>query len=52
MGKLSDSLKEYFENTPQEQLDKDWEEIKPLNEIGPDALSYCEQIRNRDKIIR
>ena len=35
MGKLADSLREYFETTPKEQLDKDWEEIKPLNDIGP-----------------
>lgn len=35
MGKLADSLREYFKTTPKEQLDKDWEEIKPLNDIGP-----------------
>lgn len=47
MGKLSDSLKEYFKNTPQEQLDKDWEEIKPLNNIGTDVLEYVEQIKKQ-----
>ena len=45
MGKLADSLREYFETTPKEQLDKDWEEIKPLNDIGPDVLGSCERIR-------
>ena len=35
MGRLADSLREYFKTTPKEQLDKDWEEIKPLNDIGP-----------------
>lgn len=28
-------LEEYFRNTPKEQLDKDWEELKKYNEIGP-----------------
>lgn len=45
MGKMLDSLKQYFENTPQEQLDKDWEEMKHLNDIGPDALEYAEKVR-------
>lgn len=45
MGKLADSLREYFATTPKEQLDKDWEEIKPLNGIGPDVLESCERIR-------
>ena len=37
MKDLYKSLKEYFENTYQEQLDKDWKEIEPLNKIGPDV---------------
>lgn len=45
MGKLAESLKEYFATTPKEQLDKDWEEIKPLNDIGPDVLETCERMR-------
>lgn len=39
---LYESLKEYFENTPQEVLDKEREELEPLNEIGPDVLEYAE----------
>lgn len=31
----SEIIKEYFANTPKEQLDKDWEEFKHLNNIGP-----------------
>lgn len=42
MGKFSEKLKEYFENTPKEELDKEWNEIKHLNEIGPDVIEYCE----------
>lgn len=45
MGVLVDSLKRYFEETPKEVLDKEWEEIKHLNEIGPDVLEYCKRVR-------
>ena len=45
MVKISDSLKKYFENTPKEVLDKDWEDIKHLNEIGPDAIEYCKLVK-------
>lgn len=47
MEKLSENLKEYFENTPKEVLDKDWKEIKHLNEIGPDAIEYCKSLREK-----
>lgn len=56
MGKLADSLREYFETTPKEQLDKDWEEIKPLNDIGPivvgdDDDQYDARIDKLNRII-
>lgn len=47
MCKLLDSLKYYFENTPKEQLDKDWEEIEPLNGIGPDVFDAL-GLKNND----
>ena len=40
MGKLLENLKRYFENTPQDILDKDWEDLKYLNNIGPDVEEY------------
>jgi len=43
MGQLLDSLCRYFEETPKEVLDRDWEEMKYLNEIGPDVVWYAEQ---------
>lgn len=46
MGKIADSLEKYFKETPPEQLDKDWEEIKDLNEIGPDATEYINNYKN------
>lgn len=34
MDKLLEGLKDYFNNTPQEVLERDWKEIKPYNKIG------------------
>lgn len=45
MGKLYDNLKKHFENTPQEELDKEWEEIESLNEIGPDVIEYANLVK-------
>lgn len=45
MGHLYDSLKDYFENTPQEVLDKDLKEIEHLNNIGPDVMEYAESVK-------
>lgn len=58
MGRLADSLREYFKTTPKEQLDKDWEEIKPLNDIVPivvadddDQSDYAEIRRTAKQLI-
>lgn len=40
MGKLFNSLKKYFDNTSEEQLEKDWDEVKHLNDIGCDVIEY------------
>lgn len=45
MGTFAESLKKYFEETPQNILDSDWEAIKSLNDIGPDVIEYVEQVR-------
>lgn len=37
---LVESLRKYFEETPKEKLDKEWEEVKELNSIGPDVFEY------------
>jgi len=39
MGKLLDSLKTHFKNTPKEQLDMEWKKIEPLNEIEAELLT-------------
>lgn len=45
MGKLLNQLKEYFENTPKEVLEKEAKEWNYLNEIGPDVLEYAKMVR-------
>lgn len=45
MGNLLDSLKNYFENTPKNVLDKDWKEIEYLNDIGPDVFEYVDFVK-------
>lgn len=45
MGNLFESLKDYFENTPNDVIENDWREIEYLNEIGPDVIEYAEFVR-------
>ena len=57
MSELYYKLREYFENTPREQLDKDWEDVKDLNDIGPDVILYANYVRRlkeryNDKTVR
>jgi hypothetical protein len=47
MGSLLESLKKYFENTPQDILDNEWKEIEELNEIGPDVIEYAEYVKSK-----
>lgn len=45
MGKLLENLKNSFENTPKDILDRELNALDYLNEIGPDVLEYAEQVR-------
>ena len=46
MGKVLESLKKYFEETPKEQLDKDFKEIdNKWGHIGIGAEEYLESIK-------
>ena len=46
MSKLLESLKKYFEETPKEQLDKDFEEIyNKWGHIGIGVEEYLESIK-------
>lgn len=44
MDKLVDILKDYFKNTPKDILENDWNDLKELNNIGPDAAYYVESV--------
>ncbi len=46
MGTLLDSIKKYFENTPSDILQDDFNKRKHLNDIGPDVIEYAESIRD------
>lgn len=46
---LLQGLKEYFRNTPKEQLDKDLEELEKYNEIGPDVNEYLKSVQESIK---
>ena len=51
MEKVYDKLKQYFNTTPKEQLQKDWEKLKKYNEIGPTVEEYLNYVKqyNNDK---
>lgn len=57
MGKLAEFFTEYFRTASKEQLEKDWEELKHLNQNSPNIfkvissdeykhLKECEEIVN------
>lgn len=50
MGKLLEQLKEYFENTPDEDLEKEAEELEELNNMESDLfetdlIEYVKKVR-------
>lgn len=49
MGKLLDGVRRYFETATQDEIRKNWEELKEYNEVGPVAHEYIEYVY---KIIR
>ena len=51
MGRLLESLKDYFETTPKEILDNDWKEIEYLNNIGPDVIEYAKFMKDNFGIV-
>lgn len=44
MGNWYEQMKKYLKETPKEQLDKDWEELKHCNEIGPSVDEYVNAV--------
>lgn len=51
MENVYGELKKYFNTTPKEQLQKDWEKLKKYNEIGPTVEEYLNYVKqyNNDK---
>ena len=45
MEKVYDKLKQYFNTTPKEQLQKDWEKFKKYNEIVPTVEEYLKEVK-------
>lgn len=44
MKRLVDILNDYFKNTPKDVLERDWNALKELNNIGPDTAYYVESV--------
>ena len=42
-------LEDYLNNTSKEQLEKDWEELKQYQNIGPTMDEYFENLERRFK---
>ena len=51
MGQILESLKKHYADTSQEVLDKEWEELAYLNDIGPDVFEYAEEMKEYMKYI-
>lgn len=47
---LVQGLKDYFNNTPQEQLKKEFAGLEMWNRIGPDVLDYFKNIQQQKVI--
>lgn len=45
MDSILDQIKEYFKNTPQEQIKKDWDSSAKYDEVGPPASEYIEYLK-------
>lgn len=45
MSKIVEQLRKHFEEATQEELDKEWEELKHWNEIGPTVDEYLENLK-------
>ena len=48
MSKIVEQLRKHFEEATQEELDKEWEELKHWNEIGPTVDEYLENLKKYD----
>lgn len=42
---ISDGLERHFKETPKDDLEREWNEIKQWNDIGPDAQEYVDHYK-------
>ena len=42
---IAERLRKHFEEASQEELDKEWEELKHWNEVGPTVDEYFESLK-------
>lgn len=42
---ILEQLKEYFKNTPREEIEKNWKAFEEYNTIGPTIDNFLEQIK-------
>lgn len=47
---LVQGLKGHFNNTPPEQLAKEFDELEKWNQVGPDVLDYFKELRQQKVI--
>ena len=43
MDKILAGMMEYFANTSEEQIEKDWQELAEYNQFGPKAKDFVEE---------
>lgn len=46
MNSISERLRKHFEESTPEELQKEWNELKHWNEIGPTCDEYFESLKN------
>ena len=47
VSNLIEGLQEYFEQTPQDELNRDFERLEKFNQIGPDVMEYFKSIEQQ-----
>lgn len=52
MGTLVEQLIAYLESATPEQLEEDWKELEPYNEIGPSAEEWMKYAEERLKELK
>ena len=45
MDSMLDQIKEYFKNTSEEQIKKDWDSLSEHDKVGPPASEYIEYLK-------